>query len=136
MNASSDRGPREAVSGRYHLPRSLRLREEVVVAFQEACRLRDRKAAAVLTVLLEEYLELGRLERVRLHGLMHGRIPTEPAKSGGGVAYSCRLPADLLERLEVQAEEEMRSPLNIIEWVMAFWSLPDGDGTLSSAVTP
>ncbi|WP_184700474.1 hypothetical protein [Phycisphaera mikurensis] len=90
----------------------------------------------MLTVLLEEYLALERPVRAHLHVRMHDAVPAEAAKSGGGVAFNCRLPPDLLDRLENQAEEEMRSPLNIIEWVMAFWSLPDGDGSLSSKVAP
>lgn len=72
--------------------------------------------------------------RTRLHVNAHAQIPPEPAKSGGGVAYSCRLPPALLDRLELEAEKDGRSPLNIIEWLMAFWSLNDGDGTLSPAV--
>ena len=74
--------------------------------------------------------------RTRLHTALHARLAPEPARRGGGVAFSCRLPPALLDRLELEAEKDGRSPLNIIEWLMAFWSLNDGDGTLSPAVAP
>ena len=119
---------------RHHMPKTLRLRAAVVSAFKAACQERARSPAAVLSTLLEEYLALSRPARTRLHADAGDRLLPETAKRGGGVPYSCRLPPELLDRLEKEAEEDGRSSLNIIEWLMAFWSLSDGDGTLSSAV--
>lgn len=126
---------RNGRDGRSPPPSSLRLRREVVTAFRGACEQRGEKAAAVLVTLLEEYLGMDHGTRTRLHASLHERVPPESATRGRGVAYSCRLPPEMLDRLDEEAEKDGRSPLNIIEWVMAFWSLPDGDGTLSSAVT-
>lgn len=44
---------------------------------------------------------------------------TTKSKKGAGVSFTLRINPDVLEKLKVKAEEEGRSPNNLIGWILA-----------------